>query len=272
MNKNKINNYKNIIIIILLTIIFILLIIFYLFDKKNIVVQKYLKNINDNTILLHKKFNYFINPKCNTKNIHNIIITEDFLVPDFYKYLKDQFKNKNYNSKNVIFRKGSGYDFFNLHKSNDYNGLLELYYSIEMTNYLTNTIKKPIQRTTLSDENACSLIIYSKKGDYIDWHKDFSNYYGDRYVSLLTLVNENEITGNLSENEFYYIYNGKEYKLKMKPNSFIIFKGSEIFHKSTAINNNEKRILLSMTFCDICQEKKNILNFMYEKLKNKIIY
>jgi hypothetical protein len=84
-----------------------------------------------------------------------------------------------------------------------------------MTNFLTNTIGKPIQRTTLSDENACSLIIYSKKGDYIDWHKDFSNYYGDRYVSLLTLVNENEITGDLSENEFYYIYEYIHMQLKV---------------------------------------------------------
>jgi hypothetical protein len=273
MNKIK-NINKNIIIIILLIIIFILLIIFYLFDKKNIVVQKHLNKINNNTIILHKKYNYFINPKCNTKYINNIIVTENFLNTDFFNYLKSNFndKNINYNSKNVIFRKGAGYNFFNLHKSNEYNGLLELYYSIEIINFLTNTLKKPIQRTTLSDENSCSLLIYTKKGDYIDWHKDFSNYYGDRYVSLLTLVNENEITGELSENEFYYIYNGKEYKLKMKPNTFVIFKGSEIFHKSTAINNNEKRILLSMTFCDICQEKKNIINFIYEKIKNSIIY
>jgi hypothetical protein len=43
-------------------------------------------------------------------------------------------------------------------------------------------------------------------------------------------------------------------------------------HKSTAIGENEKRILLSMVFCDICQEKKNIINFLYEKIKNYVVY
>ena len=268
----KIKNKENIIIIILIIIIMLLLIIFYFFDRKNIEVQKYLKNIHSNTIILKKKYNTFINPKYNIKYENNIIVIEDFLNIQYFNYLKNQFNNKNYESKNVILRKGSGLNFFKLHNNSDYNGFLELYYSIEILNVLYNVINKSIQRTPLSDENSCSLLIYSNKGDYIDWHKDFSNYYGDRYVVLLTLVNENSSKNGLSDNEFYYIYNEREYKLKMKPNTLVIFKGSEILHKSTSINDNEKRILLSMTFCDICQEKKNIINFVYEKLKNTIIY
>jgi hypothetical protein len=97
-------------------------------------------------------------------------------------------------------------------------------------------------------------------------------YYGDRYVVLLTLVNENKDRTKLSENEFQYIHNGITNKLKMKPNTLVIFKGSEIMHKSTPINDGEKRVLLSMVFCDICQEKKNIITFIYEKIKNYIIY
>jgi hypothetical protein len=58
----------------------------------------------------------------------------------------------------------------------------------------------------------------------------------------------------------------------MKENSLIIFKGSEIMHKSTAIDDDERRILLSMVFCDICQEKKNVFNTIYEKSKNYILY
>jgi len=52
----------------------------------------------------------------------------------------------------------------------------------------------------------------------------------------------------------------------------LIFKGSEIPHKSTEIGIGEKRILLSMTFCDICQEKKNISYEIYEDVKNNILY
>jgi len=58
----------------------------------------------------------------------------------------------------------------------------------------------------------------------------------------------------------------------MQENSLIIFKGSELIHQSTAIGENERRILLSMVFCDICQEKKNVFNQIYEKTKNFAFY
>ena len=58
----------------------------------------------------------------------------------------------------------------------------------------------------------------------------------------------------------------------MMPNSLLIFKGSDIMHKSTAIKKNEKRVLLSMTYCDICQEKKNIINYIHDKIKNLVTY
>jgi len=158
-----------------------------------------------------------------------------------------------------------------LHKSN-YDGLLEMYYSNEILSILSNIVGKPIQRISLSDPNACSLLTYTNKGDYINWHLDYSNYYGDRYVVLFTVVNENENKDGLSNNLFKYRFNGKVNDLKMQENSLIIFKGSEILHKSTAILENERRILLSMVYCDVCQEKKNVFNILYEKSKNYILY
>jgi hypothetical protein len=158
-----------------------------------------------------------------------------------------------------------------LHKEN-YDGIVELYYSNDLLNVLSDIVKKPVQRISLADPNACSLLIYTNKGDHIDWHLDYSSYYGDRFVVLLTIVNENANHNGLSQNVFKYNYNGKTYDLKMKENSLVIFKGSEILHKSTAIDDNERRILLSMVFCDICQEKKNVFNILYEKSKNFILY
>ncbi|NBU97898.1 MAG: hypothetical protein EBS19_06770, partial [Spirochaetia bacterium] len=69
-----------------------------------------------------------------------------------------------------------------------------------------------VVRIPLNDPNACSLLLYTNKGDYIDWHYDHSSYYGDRYVVLLTLINENKNKTDLSENEFYYKNNNKNYK------------------------------------------------------------
>jgi hypothetical protein len=275
INKNTYNkniSRKNIYIIILIIVIISLLLLFYLFDIKNITVQKHLNNVHNNNKLLYDKFPNLINKNLNIKKENDIIIIDDFLKKDYFLLLKTQFENKRFVSKDALLRKASGYDFFNLHDSNEFNGFIELYYSNEILDSLSNILNKRIQRTPLNDPNACSLLLYSNKGDYIDWHLDHSMYYGDRYVVLLTLVNENKDKTQLSENEFQYIHNNVTNKLKMKPNTLVIFKGSEIMHKSTAINDGEKRILLSMVFCDICQEKKNIITFIYEKIKNYVIY
>jgi hypothetical protein len=257
---------------ILIFVIIFLLFLFYLFDIKNIRVQKYLNKIYKNNSYLKKEYKNYINDNLSISKKNNIIIIDDFLNPLYYKFLKNQFDNKNFKSKDYYLRKASGLDFFNLHESDDYKGLLELYYSSEILEILGKILEKPIQRPPLSDNNASSLLIYSNKGDYIDWHKDYSIYYGDRYVVLLTLVNENDEKDNMSDNEFVYNYNNYNYKFKMKPNSLVIFKGSEVYHKSTSIKSNEKRILYSMVFCDICQEKKNIFYYIYEKIKNYILY
>jgi hypothetical protein len=265
-------DYRNIYILILIAIIIILSIVFYLFDDKSLQVQEHLKRIHSNGYELKKRYKYFINSEATIKKLDNLIVIEDFLNKDYFQYLQKQFDGKNFESKDFLLRKGSGFNFFNLHENKEYNGFLELFYSTELQETLSNTLKKPIQRPALSDPNACSLLLYSKKGDYIDWHLDFSSYYGDRFVTLFTLINENKERNGLSHNTFMYKYNGKTKKLKMKPNTMVIFKGSEILHKSTSIDESERRILLSMVFCDVCQEKKNIVAYVYEKIKNTIIY
>jgi hypothetical protein len=266
------HDYRNIYIFILIAIIIVLAIVFYIFDDKNLQVQQHLTRIYTNTLALKKHYKHFINHDANVKKVDNLIIIENFLDQDYFEYLQGQFDGKKFESKDFLLRRGSGVNFFNLHDNKEYNGFLELFYSTELLETLSYNLKKPIQRPTLSDPNSCSLLLYSKKGDYIDWHLDFSSYYGDRFVTLLTLVNENKERNGLSHNTFMYKYNGKTKKLKMKPNTFVIFKGSEILHKSTSIDESERRILLSMVFCDVCQEKKNIVSYVYEKIKNSVIY
>jgi hypothetical protein len=239
-------------------------------NEKNTTVQLFLHSI-------HKKINgsknlrSVVNPNYKVTEENNIIIVNDFLEKRYFNDIRRQFDNKQFESRDFMLRKATGVNFFNLHKEN-YDGIVELYYSNDMLNILGDIIKKPVQRISLGDPNACSLLIYTNKGDHIEWHLDYNSYYGDRYVVLLTIVNENSSKDDLSKNVFQYKYNGKVHDLKMKENSLIIFKGSDILHKSTAIDENERRILLSMVFCDICQEKKNVFNIIYEKTKNFILY
>jgi hypothetical protein len=263
---------KTKIIIVLIIIIIGLSIIFYLFDQKKTQTQQHLNRIYRNNKRLHNKHVNFINENVKIRKENGLIVADNFLMHNYYMFLKQQFDNKNFESKDVIVRKAGGKNFFNLHESSEYTGLLELFYSNELLEFLTDVLHKPINRPPLADENACSLLIYSKDGDHIDWHYDYSNYYGDRYVVLLTLVNENSAGNDLSENEFQYMHNNEMHSIKMKPNSLAIFKGSEVKHRGTSIGKNEKRILLSMIFCDVCQEKKHIVSFAYEKIKNLVIY
>ena len=266
---------------LLLLIIFILLFIsllylFFLLNEKNTDVEKYLEKIYINTYLLKKKYPEFINKNYNIiKNkseTNNIIYIENFLNVDFFNDIQNIFTNKKYETKNNIFRKGNGVSFINLHKNEDYYNLLSLYYSNDLSLVINKLFNKYLQKLSLNDKNCCSLLIYTNKGDYIDWHYDLSNLYGKRYSILLTLVNKNEKTNELSENEFIYNINGIENKIKLKENSLILFEGNNILHKSTPINNNEKRIILSMVFCDICQENSNLLLKIYDKIKDKTIY
>ena len=268
MIKN-INLYLLILSIIL--IIFIIVIVLFYMNEKNVFAQKYLNNIQEK--LEENDYSKIINSKANVIYENNVIIVNDFLSKDYFQKLRDQFDDKKFVSRDFLVRKASGVNFEELHESDEYEGLLEIYYSNFVLNYLSKITKKPVQRISLGDPNAASLLIYSKKGDHINWHYDYSNYYGDRYVVLLTIVNENaKKDGGLSNNIFQYNHEGKTHDLKMKENSIIVFKGSEILHKSSEIEDNERRILLSMVYCDICQEKKNVFNAIYENTKNYIVY
>ena len=265
-------NVNTFLLVITIFLVILLSIIIFLFIfEQNLTVQKYLEKISKKLTKHKQQFSNIINPNYKISYENNVILVDNFLDKKYFKYIRDQFDGKQFDSRDFMLRKATGINFFNLHKES-YKGILELYYSNDLLDNLSKIVKKPVQRISLSDPNACSLLIYTNKGDYIDWHLDYSNYYGDRYVVLLTIVNENEEHDDLSQNIFKYTYNGKVQKLKMKENSLVIFKGSEILHKSTAIDQNERRILLSMVFCDICQEKKNVFNILYEKSKNFILY
>jgi hypothetical protein len=274
INKQQLSYFKNInmfllIVTIVLVLLFITIIVLYV-NEKNTNVQFFLYNIYEK---INKNPNQktIINPNYKVTKENNIIIVNDFLTKDYFDFIRKQFDDKQFESRDFLVRKATGVNFFNLHKEN-YNGLVELYYSNNLLNTVSDIVKKPVQRISLADPNACSLLVYANKGDHINWHLDYSSYYGDRFVVLLTIVNENSEKNDLSENIFKYKYKNKINDVKMKENSLIIFKGSEIMHKSTAIGDNERRILLSMVFCDICQEKKNVFNIIYEKTKNYILY
>jgi hypothetical protein len=265
-------NNKIIIFVIFILLLVALLYLYFLINEKNTDIENYLEKVYINTKSLKIRYPNFINPDYKIVQNQNLIYIENILNDELFTRLQNIFINQNYETNNNIFRKGNGVNFINLHKKKKYNDLLSIYYSEDLLSFVNSLFNKYLQRISLNDKNACSLLIYTNKGDYIDWHYDISDLYGKRYTILLTLINKNETTGELSENEFIYKINGVETKIKLKENSLVIFDGSNILHKSTPINKNEKRILLSMVYCDVCQNNSNLLLKIYDKIKDKIAY
>jgi len=243
------------------------------FSEKNIINLNNLTNIYNNNIKLTNKYGNLINPNYKIIQNNDVIYIEDLLNPTFFNHLYNLVYNISLKTRNVYFRKGSGINFNAMNNDSKYLDLLSLYYSDEIKHLLNKLFNKYINNVTNSDKNACSLLVYNNKNDYINWHYDESNLYGNRYTILLTLVNKNLETNGLSSSEFnYQIGNTTTYKIKTKENSLIIFNGSKIYHKATPIENNEKRILLSMVYCDVCQQKTSLINCIYERIKNSILY
>ena len=263
---------KFVIISIFLLLLIALSYLYFNINEKNTSVQVYLSNIYKNTKLLRKEYPHFINDKSNIIKNDDIIYIENFLDNKFFNSLQNIFNDKKYETNDNIFRKGNGESFINLHKNKEYNNLLSLYYSEDLMVEINKILNLYLQRLSLNDKNSCSLLIYTNKGDYIDWHYDVSNLYGKRYTALLTIVNNNNLTNELAENEFIYKVNGIENKIKLKENSLVLFEGNKVLHKSTPINDNEKRILLSMVFCDVCQQNNNLGLKIYDKIKDTVVY
>ena len=57
-----------------------------------------------------------------------------------------------------------------------------------------------------------------------------------------------------------------------QPNSLILFRGDRIQHKVDTIREGERRIVVSMLFCDICERTLNPLSHLYQSGVNFIFY
>lgn len=144
-----------------------------------------------------------------------------------------------------------------------------LYYSIYFLDFLKKiTGLNSLENVNCDDESSMNIFVYDKPEDFITWHKDPNHYIGNRLTVLINIVNTNN-DGDLSDSELQYMIKGKEYSIKMPPNSIVIFQGSKINHRATSIGEDGKRIILSFTYCDICKE--SLYGCLSKNIKNKVL-
>jgi len=147
---------------------------------------------------------------------------------------------------------------------------LAFYHSSALREHLGQIVGTAIETTPDHDQSSCSLLYYDRPGDHIGWHYDYNFYRGRHFTVLLSLFNRAEqeqsgssptSTGNLQCKK-----NGRLSTLPTVENSLVIFEGQRVFHRATAVSENQLRVMLSMTFCT--DPRTNRLKELARRLKD----
>ena len=235
--------------ILILIIIFLLLYNWY----NNLRILKLAKNISE-------------------KVKQEIYILPNFLNKDSFRTIKNKLKKFNkYKTSNNYIRKGSAISNNNLRNQKEINIILKLLDTPETLYNIHKRTNLNIQFMPKVDINYISILSYNKAGDFIDWHKDGNIYYGNRWVGILTIINKGK-NNRKSSGNFLYKIDNKENKINASENTLILFRGDKIEHKIEPIKEGDKRIVISMLFCDVCYQKTDIISLLYQKMVDFTFY
>jgi len=127
--------------------------------------------------------------------------------------------------------------------------VVEFYNSPDLRKTISGWVGADVIPTPAHDRSSCSVLIYANEGDHIGWHYDYNFYNGRHFTALLSLVNEHRLRPGLSSANLRVRKNGLVQIVSTPPNTFVLFEGAYIYHGVTALGPDERRIILSMTFC-----------------------
>lgn len=127
-------------------------------------------------------------------------------------------------------------------------GVVAFYRSAALIDRISAIVGERLGVTPERDNSSCSILVYERPGDHIDWHYDHNFYRGRHFTVLLPIVNRNADGTGLSAARLYAKVSGEERMVPTPPNQLVVFEGASVLHKATAIAEHERRVLLSMTF------------------------
>jgi hypothetical protein len=126
---------------------------------------------------------------------------------------------------------------------------LALYHSPELHRWLSAVVDQPLLPTADHDQSACSVLCYDQPGDHIGWHKDH-NFYRGRHFTILISVRNRSAGGGLSAGQLQRKNEvGAAEVVDTSENVLVMFEGSRVLHRATAVGDGDERIVLSMTLC-----------------------
>ena len=194
-----------------------------------------------------------------TNNIHNFngIRKINLSIPD--QFIKPLLNiSMNYGNRIEIPRKRQ--KAISIHTlQNKLPELITWYQSLPTI--ISNIVEDNIIITPLSQPNSLCLIVYEKKGDYIDWHFD-TNHYNGRFFTLLLPVTLTPTCGN-----YQYIDENKTVQtITLDKGEAVLFEGDKIYHRGKKLCKNQRRVVLSCTFSTSVEIL--MLEKIFQKIKN----
>lgn len=146
-----------------------------------------------------------------------------------------------------VHKKGGTIAYEDLHQTAP--EIIAFYQSDDLRRLCSAIIDEPVVPTPINDQSSCSLLFYDRPRDHIGWHYDYNFYNGRHFTVLLPLVNRHLREDRLSSAQLVIQRKEGEVTIPTPPNTLIIFEGARVYHKVTRLEENELRVILSMTFC-----------------------
>ena len=127
--------------------------------------------------------------------------------------------------------------------------IVSYYHSPELMRFISRLTGVDVRPTPLHDQSSLSVLCYTAPGDHIGWHYDHNFYRGRHFTVLLSIANEGSAPDGSSNATLTARFAGQEAKIATPPNMLVVFEGARVRHKVTPIDEHERRVILSMTYC-----------------------
>ena len=127
--------------------------------------------------------------------------------------------------------------------------LVALYQSPMLIDFISRLVGVNVRPTPLHDQSSLSVLRYERPGDHIGWHYDHNFYRGRHFTVLLPVVNQGSDADGLSHARLIARLDGREIEIATPPNALVVFEGARVSHRVVPIIDNERRLVVSMTYC-----------------------
>lgn len=127
--------------------------------------------------------------------------------------------------------------------------VIGFYLSADLQALCSRIVGELLVPVPVGDQSACSVLLYERPGDHIGWHYDYDFYQGRHFTVLLSVENQGRAPGGLSSATLHARQAGETVAVPTPPNTLVIFEGCRVLHRVTPLAADERRVLISMTYC-----------------------